>query len=296
MTDEHFAAVDVPAVQADGLGVRYGGKWALRDCTFTIPRGAAAVLAGSNGAGKSTLLSIAAGLTVPTSGRLSVLGTEVKAQLNPRAAFVSQQRPLPAGFTVREILRMGRSLNGRNWAPAEFVSRLIEESGVPLGAKAGTLSDGARSLLAITLALARRPDVMLLDEPLAALDPLARDEVLRILMAEVAERGMTLLMSSHVPGELRDVCDHLVLLSDGRLALAGQIEDLIDGHRVLIGPAAAELPIREDAVIHRGGTERQTLLFVRGHPDRVPGWDQEAPSLDALILGYLRTGRARSAG
>lgn len=295
MTDELLASGDVPAMQADGLAARYGGKWALRDCTFTIPRGAVAMLTGSNGAGKSTLLSIAAGLTLPAGGRLSVLGTAVNAQLNPRAAFVSQQRPLPAGFTVGEILRMGRSLNDGNWAPDEFVTRLIEDRDVPLGAKAGTLSDGARSLVAITLALARRPDVMLLDEPLAALDPLARDEVLRILMAEVAERGMTVFMSSHVPGELRDVCDHLVLLSDGQLVLTGQIEDLIGGHRVLIGPATAELPVSAGAVIHRGGTERQTSLLVRGHPEQVPGWDQEAPNLDALILGYLRTRRAHSA-
>jgi ABC-2 type transport system ATP-binding protein len=291
MTDENLAADEIPAVRAEGLGARYGGTWALRDCTFAIPRGAVAMLAGSNGAGKSTLLSIAAGLTVPASGRLSVLGTEVKAQLNPRAAFVSQQRPLPVGFTVRETLRMARALNEGDWAPEEFVARLIEDRGVPLDAKAGTLSDGARSLVAITLALARRPDVLLLDEPLAALDPLARDEVLRILMAEVADRGMTVFMSSHVPSELREVCDHLVLLSAGKLVLAGEIEGLIAAHRVLIGPAAADLPISEGAVVHRGGTERQTSVLVRGRPDQVSGWDQETPNLDALILGYLRTRR-----
>jgi ABC-2 type transport system ATP-binding protein len=292
-TDGQLSTDDVPAIRADGLDARYGKTWALRNCSFTVPRGAVTMLAGPNGAGKSTLLSVAAGITVPASGRLSIFGAEVNAGMNPRAAFVSQPRPLPAGLTVREVLRMGRSLNGDRWAPAKFVTRLLEDAGVPQGAKTGTLSDGARSLVAITLALARQPDVLLLDEPLAALDPLARDEVLRILMAEVAERAMTVLMSSHVPGELREVCDHLILLSAGQISLAGRIDDLIGEHRVLIGPAAAQPPISTDTVVHRGGTERQTALLVRGHTDQAPGWDSEAASLDTLILGYLRTARGR---
>jgi ABC-2 type transport system ATP-binding protein len=281
------------ALQASGLGVRYGSVWALSECTFEVPRGSVAMLAGPNGAGKSTLLSVAAGLTVPTAGRMSVLGSVVTNRMHPDAAFVSQQRQMPAGFTVQEILRMGRALNGGRWAPAEFTGRLLEETGVSLRAKAGTLSDGARSLLAITLALARRPEVLLLDEPLSPLDPLARDEVLRMLMTEVAERGMTVLTSSHVPGELRDVCDHLVLLSQGKAILTGNIDELVAGHRILVGPSAAEPPVAADAVVHRTSTERQASLLVRGDADELPGWHVEPPSLDALVRGYLRGARGR---
>jgi ABC-2 type transport system ATP-binding protein len=285
MTEEIVAD---DAVRAEGLGARYGGRWALRDCTFSVPRGAVAVLAGPNGAGKSTLLSIAAGLTVPAAGRMSVLGEDVTARMHPRAAFVAQSRTLPAGLTVREIIRMAGSLNGGQWAPGDFVARLIEDGGIPLKTKAGTLSDGARSLVSIALALSRRPDVLLLDEPFAALDPLARDEVLRILMSEVADRGMTIFLSSHVPGELRAVCDHLVLLGRGEIALTGAIDDLVAEHRVLTGPPDAEPPIGRDAVIHRGGNS----LLVRGHADAAAGWESEPAGLDAIVLGYLRATRA----
>jgi ABC-2 type transport system ATP-binding protein len=291
MTEELVPDDDVPAVQADGLGARYGNTWALRDCTFAVPRGAVAILAGHNGAGKSTLLSMAAGLTVPATGRMSVLGEDVRARMNPRAAYVSQSRTLPAGLTVGEIIRTVRALNGRQWAPGDLVARLIEDGGVPLKAKAGTLSDGARSLVSICLALSRRPDVLLLDEPFATLDPLARDEVLRLLMAEVADRGMTIFLSSHVPAELSDVGDHLVLLGKGTVVLTGPIDDLVADHRVLVGPAAVDPPITADLVVNRTGTERQTSLLVRGHADETPGWGEQTPGLDAIVLGYLRASR-----
>jgi ABC-2 type transport system ATP-binding protein len=282
---------DDVAVQAAGLGVRYGSAWALRDCTFTVPRGAVAMLAGPNGAGKSTVLSVAAGLTIPAAGRMEVLGEEASARMNPRAAFVSQARTLPPGLSVQEIFRMARSLNSDGWVVDDLVGQLLEERGVPLRAKARTLTEGARSLVAIGLALARRPDVLLLDEPFSALDPLARDEVLRLLMAEVADRGMTIFVASHAPGELRDVCDHLVLLGRGTVALAGNIEDLVAEHRILVGPGSAGPPVDRDVVVNRSGTDRQATVLVRGHADTTAGWDEQAPDLDAVVLGYLRAGR-----
>ena len=282
---------DVAAVQATGLGARYGHAWALRDCTFTVPRGAVAVLAGPNGAGKSTVLAIAAGLTVPATGYMTVLGADVTARMNPHAAYVSQTRTLPTGLTVGEIIRMVRAFNTTRWAPGDLITRLIQDRGIPLKAKAGTLSDGARSLVSICLALARRPDVLLLDEPVAALDPLARDEVLRLLMAEVADRAMTVLLSSHTPGELRDVTDHLVLLGRNTIALTGPTDDVLAEHRILTGPATTDPPIATDTVIHRTNTERQTILLVRGHTDPTPGWNQQTPDLDTIILGYLRATR-----
>jgi ABC-2 type transport system ATP-binding protein len=291
MTEEPVSDDDVAAVQSIGLGARYGHTWALHDCTFTVPRGSVTMLAGPNGAGKSTLLSIAAGLTLPATGHMTVLGTDVTAQMNPNAAYVSQTRTLPAGLTVRDIIRMVHAFNTSRWAPGDLITRLIQDRGIPLKAKAGTLSDGARSLIAICLALARRPDVMLLDEPFAALDPLARDEVLRLLMAEVADRAMTVLLSSHTPGELRDITDHVILLGRNTVALTGAIEDILADHRILTGPATTDPPITNDAVIHRNTTERQTTLLLRGHADPTPGWNQQTPDLDTVILGYLRATR-----
>jgi ABC-2 type transport system ATP-binding protein len=288
MTEEPVSDDDVAAVQATGLGARYGHTWALRDCTFIVPRGSVTVLTGPNGAGKSTLLAIAAGLTVPTTGHLTVLGTDVTARMHPNAAYVSQTRTLPPGLTVGEIIRMVRALNTARWAPRDLILRLIQDRGICLKAKAGTLSDGARSLISICLALARRPDVILLDEPFAALDPLARDEVLRLLMAEVADRAMTVLLSSHTPGELGDVTDHVVLLGRNTIALTGAIDDVLADHRILTGPAATDPPIAIDTVIHRSGTERQTTQLIRGHTGPTPGWDQQTPDLDTIILGYLR--------
>jgi ABC-2 type transport system ATP-binding protein len=282
---------DDVAVRATGLGARYGSAWVLRDCTFTVPRGAVAMLAGPNGAGKSTVLSIAAGLTVPAAGRMDVLGADVTARMNPGAAFVSQARTLPGGLTVQEILRMARALNGGEWASGDLVPQLLQERGVDLRAKARTLTEGARALVAITLALARRPSVLLLDEPFSALDPLARDEVLRLLMTEVAERGMTIVVASHASGELRDVCDHLVLLGRGTVALTGAIDEILAGHRILVGSGAADPAISRDVVVHRSGTERQTSLLVRGRADPVDGWYEQAPDLEAVVLGYLRAAR-----
>ena len=282
---------DVAAVQAIGLGARYGPTWALRDCTFTIPRGSVTLLTGPNGAGKSTLLAIAAGLTMPATGHMTILGTDVTARMHPNAAYVSQTRTLPTGLTVRDIIRMVHAFNTTRWAPGDLITRLIHDRGIPLKAKAGTLSDGARSLISICLALARRPDVMLLDEPFAALDPLARDEVLRLLMAEVADRAMTILLSSHTPGELRDITDHVVLLGRNTIALTGVIDDILAEHRILTGPATTDPPIAIDTVIHRTTTERQTTLLVRGHADPTPGWHQQTPDLDTIILGYLRATR-----
>jgi ABC-2 type transport system ATP-binding protein len=278
---------ETAAIRSSGLGVQFGGAWALRGCSFSVPQGAVTALIGPNGAGKSTLLSAAAGLTVPTEGQLSVLASEIRGQMHPRAAFVSQQRPLPAGLRVREVVRMAQSLNGDGWAGGEFTERLLDGR-VDLAAKTGTLSEGARSLVSIALALARKPDVLLLDEPLSALDPLARDEVLRALMAEVAARGMTVLMSSHVPGEVRDVCDHVLLLGGGRIELAGDIDDLLAEHRLLIGPAGTDPGAGDATVIHRSETARQTSLLVRGPVGKLAGWDVQAPDLDAMVLGYLR--------
>src|SRR5689334_20016775 len=219
------------ALVAAGLGKRYRRGWALKDCTFTLPAGRIAALVGPNGAGKSTLMSLALGLLRQTEGSVEVLG---------RTGFLAQGKPLYQGFTVAEMLRAGRELN-RDWDDG-YARRMVDEARVPLKAKIRTLSGGQRTRVALAVTLGRRPDVLLLDEPLADLDPLARQEVMQALLAEVAETGTTVVLSSHVIADLDGICDHLLLLSDGRMRLAGDVEDLLAEHRLLVGPRSLEVP------------------------------------------------------
>jgi ABC-2 type transport system ATP-binding protein len=265
------------ALVAAGLGKRYRRGWALKDCTFTLPAGRIAALVGPNGAGKSTLMSLALGLLRQTEGTVEVLG---------RPGFLAQGKPLYQGFTVEEMLRAGRKLN-RDWDD-DYARRMVDEARVPLKAKIRTLSGGQRTRVALAVTLGRRPEVLLLDEPLADLDPLARQEVMQALLAEVAETGTTVVLSSHVIADLDGICDHLLLLSDGRVRLAGDVEDLLAEHRLLVGPRSLEVP--PDAVVERRDTERQSTVLVRGLED-LPDVEVLQPTLEELTLGYFRAGR-----
>ena len=265
------------ALVAAGLGKRYRRGWALKDCTFTLPAGRIAALVGPNGAGKSTLMSLATGLLRATEGRVEVLG---------RPGFLAQGKPLYQGFTVQEMLHAGRALNP-DWDDA-YARRLVDEARVPLKARIRTLSGGQRTRVALAVTLGRRPEVLLLDEPLADLDPLARQEVMQALLAEVAEAGTTVVLSSHVIADLDGICDHLLLLADGRIRLAGDVEDLLAEHRLLIGPRSLEVP--PDAVVERRDTERQSTVLVRGLAD-LPDAEAYEPTLEELALGYFRAGR-----
>ncbi|GAA0643005.1 ABC transporter ATP-binding protein [Kutzneria viridogrisea] len=276
------------ALSAHRLVKSYRGKRALDGCEFAVPEGAVTALVGPNGAGKSTLLALAAGLLKPSSGELRVFGERPTGRTHPQVGYLAQNRPLYGRLTVAETLRLGRAFNQR-WAQRRAV-QVLDQAEVPLDARVHTLSEGARTQVGIALALGREPDLLLLDEPLSALDPLARDETLRLLMGEVADRGMTLVMSSHLLSDLHDVCDHLVLLIGGAVRLTGPIEDLLAEHRVLVGPASRAASV--DGVVQASSTERQATLLVRG--ESVPeGWAGEQPTLEALVLGYLRAARAR---
>ncbi|MBP2471565.1 ABC-2 type transport system ATP-binding protein [Crossiella equi] len=281
------------ALTVAGLSHRYRRTEVLHEVGFALPTGGVAALVGPNGAGKSTLLSVLAGLTLPTAGTVHVLGEPVRGALHPRAAYVPQSGGLPRSLTVAELLTMTGRLN-TSWS-AEAARALLTAVEVPLDRRAGALSDGTRALVRIALALGRQPDLLLLDEPLAALDPLARDEVLRALMAEVAAREVTVLLSSHVPGELREVCDHLVLLDRGRVRLAGDLEDLLAGHALLVGPVEDTAWLPGERVVHRRDTERQSTVLLRGPVADRPGWAAAQPDLESLVLGHLRSARAASA-
>ncbi|AQZ68504.1 Methionine ABC transporter ATP-binding protein [[Actinomadura] parvosata subsp. kistnae] len=265
-----------PALEATGLGVRYRRTWALRDCSLAVPAGRVAALVGPNGAGKTTLMHAAVGLLRPARGSVRVAG---------EAAFVAQDKPLYDSFTVAEMLAFGRRMN-RRWDGDAAAGRL-GALGIPLDRKVSGLSGGQQAQVAVTLALAVRPDLLVLDEPLANLDPLARHDVMRSIMAEVAERELTVLLSSHVVSDLEETCDWLVVLNGGRLQVSGDIEELLDGHRVLTGPdGASAAGVR---VVSASRTGRQVSMLVRGACPPDPRWRARRPGLEELVMGYLRS-------
>src|SRR5436305_4620222 len=227
-----------------GLGKRYGRRWALTDCTLSVPAGRVVGLVGPNGAGKTTLLHLAVGLLEPTAGTIAVLGDRPgsgPAQL-ARIGFLAQDSPTYARLTVGQHLQMGQLLNP-TW-DAAFAASRVDELGLDLRQRAGTLSGGQRAQLALTLAVAKRPELLVLDEPVAALDPLARREFLQTLMEVVAVHGVSVVLSSHLIADLERVCDYLVVLIAGRVAVEGDVDTLLASHHRLVGTRhnRAELP------------------------------------------------------
>ena len=278
----------IMAAATTALGKRYRRAWALRDCCLSIPAGRVTALVGPNGAGKTTLLSILAGLSAPTTGTAAVLGVPAG---SPRSrlgvAFVAQDTPVYTDLRVRDHLRVARDLNH------QWDQRLAEERlavfAIPPGRKAGKLSGGQQAQLALSLALARRPGLLLLDEPLARLDPVARHDFLGSLVTACYEQGISVVFSSHVLPEMERIASYLIVLSGGRIQVAGQCDDLLAGHRMLTGPAgqAGELAQRLGAISVQGGT-RQAHLLVRDAGDPPPGFQSREVTLEELILAYLR--------
>jgi ABC-2 type transport system ATP-binding protein len=279
-------------IEARGLGKSYGGTWALRDCTLAIPAGHVVALVGPNGAGKTTLLNLAVGLAVPTAGTVTVLGGRPAG--SPAAldgiAFVAQDTPLYRNLSAADMLHMTRNLN-RRFDDAYATARL-EQLGIPLKRRAGEMSGGQQAQLALTLALARRPRLLVLDEPMAMLDPLARHDFMAAVMTAVADDGVSVVLSSHVLAELERVADYLVLLSSGSVQVAGEVDDLLARHRVLTGPAGEAGSFAERVnVVHTRSSTAQAHLLVRtnGATDRVPpGFETHPVSLEELTLAYLR--------
>ncbi|GAA3385066.1 ABC transporter ATP-binding protein [Streptomyces racemochromogenes] len=287
-----------PALRATRLGREFGGHRALHACDVELPAGRVTALVGPNGAGKSTLLQLAAGLLRPTSGEIRVFG---EAPGTPgarrRTAFLAQEKPLHAGFTVADTLRMGRALNRGHW-DQDAAEQLLTGSGIRRDARVGSLSGGNRTRVALALVLGKRADLLLLDEPLADLDPVARHDVTALLMTAAAEHGTGIVMSSHVLAELEDVCDHVVLLKDGAARLSGDVQELREAHTWITGradPAEADgLPRSLDrgAVVHSAVGGRQVTALVRTPPPADDGrWITETPSLETLLLAHLRAPR-----
>jgi ABC-2 type transport system ATP-binding protein len=286
------------ALVTDGLGKRYGPKWALRDCDLEVPTGSVTALVGPNGAGKTTLLQLAVGLSDPSAGEVRVLGLSPQAdaaEVLPRLGFVAQEHPLYRGFTVAEMLRLGRELNP-TWDEAVARER-IARLGLPLDKKVGKLSGGQQAQVALTLALAKRPELLLLDEPVASLDPLARREFLNTVMEVVTETGVTVVLSSHIVADLERVCDHLVIFSEGRTQLAGPIDEIMASHRLLTGPRSDPATVaRVHQVIRESHTPRQTTLLVRANGHVYDScWDLHEVDLEEIVLAYLGYSNGRVA-
>jgi ABC-2 type transport system ATP-binding protein len=276
-------------IQAQGLGKRYGRRWALSDCTLDIPAGRVVGLVGPNGAGKTTLLHLTVGLLAPTSGSVRVLGGRPAAgpaQL-ARVGFVAQDSPTYAGLSVADHLRLGARLNP-GWEAALARGR-IERLGLDPARRAGQLSGGQRAQLALTLGVAKRPELLILDEPVAALDPLARREFLQGLMEAAAERDLSVVLSSHLVSDLERVCDYLIVLVDSRVRVAGEVEELLATHHRLTG--ARRDPTRlptDQQVVAASHTDRQTTLLVRSDaPIHDPAWTVSQLGLEDLVLAYL---------
>jgi len=277
------------AVVAEGLTKRYRHAVALDRCSFAVPEHTIVALVGPNGAGKSTLLHCATGLVRPSAGTISVLGRPSGDRTLPRVGFVAQDAPLYRDFTADELLTMGAKLNDDGFDLA-FGRARLRDLGIPLDQRVGRLSGGQHAQVALCLALAKRPELLLLDEPLASLDPLARREFLSALMDAVAEKPMTVVLSSHLIVDLERVCDHLMVLRSGQVKVLAATDELLTTHKMLIGPPQRRRPriAGVEQIVSASKAERQIQLLVRTSGDVVdPGWDQYDVSLEDIVLGYL---------
>jgi ABC-2 type transport system ATP-binding protein len=282
-------------IETDAVGKKYGRRWALHECSLTIPEGKVVAKVGPNGAGKTTLLHLAVGLLAPTAGTITVMGgrpADGASQL-ARVGFVAQDTPTYARLTVAQHLRMGAWLNP-TWDAAMAEDR-IDQLDIDPRQRAGSLSGGQRAQLALTLAIAKRPELLLLDEPVASLDPLARREFLQHLMEVVAERGVSVLLSSHLVSDLERVCDYLVLLAASHVQVTGDVDTLLASHRRISGPRREPdtLPSSFE-VIEESHTDKQSVILVRTHePILDPNWTVTPVTMDDVVLGYMS--RARDA-
>lgn len=281
--------IGLNVLEARRLGKRYGREWALRDCTLALPAGRVVGLVGPNGAGKTTLLQLAVGMLAPSDGEIAVFGRdprEAKSVL-PRIGFVAQDSPLYPDFSVADTLTLGRRLNphfDEAWSRDRLASLRV-----PLEHKVGELSGGQRAQIALAVALGKRPEFLVLDEPVASLDPLARREFLTALMDAVAEDGVSVVLSSHLLADVEHSCDYLILLMAAEVRLDGDLDDLLAAHRLLVGPRKrVTVGGGITAVVRESHSDRQSTVLVRvDGPIVDPAWSVHEVDLEELVLAYM---------
>lgn len=281
------------AIQTKGLGKRYGSFWALENCNISVPEGSVSALVGPNGAGKSTLLKLLIGLNAASDGNAEVLdkAPQQHADFLADVGYLAQEIPLYKSLNANDHIAMGKHLNPR-W-DEKFIRDRLKELGIPLNRPIGKLSGGQRAQVALALALAKKPRLLLLDEPVAALDPLARHDFLSSLAQAVAESGLTVVMSSHLLADLERVSDHVIVLAAGKTQLCEDIETVLGEHKLLTGPRTNKLSEESFKVIHETNTAKQSTVLVRvkGKRKLPAGWQQQEPNIEEIILAYMGQGK-----
>lgn len=278
-----------PAIETTDLGKRYGKVWALRNCSIAVPAGRVSGLVGANGAGKTTLIRMLAGLSRPTTGHALVSGHRPgdRTDFLREIGYLAQEVPLYRRWNADDHLALGAHMND-SWDETLTRDRLRRLC-IPLDRPMESLSGGMRAQVALALALGKRPRLLLLDEPVAALDPLARHEFLASLAAAVAEGDVTVLLSSHLLPDLERVCDHLILISDAQPVICADIDDLVHSHKLLTAAARDTAAIERDhRVVTNTRTPREVSLIVelRG-PLIDPSWRIDDLGLEEIVLAYL---------
>jgi ABC-2 type transport system ATP-binding protein len=276
------------ALETVDLGRRYMLHWGLRNCSLRVPEGSITGLVGPNGAGKSTLLRLAAGISKPSAGSLKVFDQKV----NPnspdflaKVGYLDQSRPLYKQFRVDELMKLGGKLSD-SWDQAS-VARWLEELKIPLDWKVSLLSVGQQAQVALAMCMGKRPHLLLLDEPMASLDPLARRGVSQMLLDSVVEHKTTVLISSHIVSELESMCDYLIMLSKSRVQIAGSVESILSNHHVLVGPLASA-SFESTNVISSTKAGRQGTYLIEGDFGSVDAeWEVASPDLEEIVLAYL---------
>lgn len=284
------------AVSTKGLGKRYGSFWALQNCDISVPEGSVSALVGPNGAGKSTLLKLLVGLSRSSAGSGEVLGKTPEQSENflSDIGYLAQEIPLYKSMNAGDHIVMGKNLNKR--FDEKFISKRLEDLQIPLDRPVGKLSGGQRAQVALALALAKKPKLLLLDEPVAALDPLARHDFLSSLTQAVADGGLTVVMSSHLLADLERVSDHVIVLASGKTQLCDDIETVLNEHKLLVGPRSDARNLDDNVtVIHETNTAKQSTLLVRVNgKSKLTGWQQHEPNIEEIILAYM--GQAQEGG
>jgi len=283
----------MPILATDRLEKRYGRTSALRGVTFELEPGGVTALVGPNGAGKSTLLKLCIGFERPTSGRLEVAGVDPardRARVIGSIGYVPQDPTLYRELSVSDHLRLAAAL--RPGFDLEHAGDRLDDLAIPRESRPRQLSGGQAAQVWLAIALGTRAPLLLLDEPLANLDPLARREFLQVVADAARSEGVTVLLSSHVISDVEPIADRLLLVADGRILVNATIATTRATHRVLgttLAPSATKAGDLVSVFPERDGR----LVELRRVGD---GADGEAASLEEIVLGYLASVRPARVG